>query len=295
VGNLAEIKKNTVDVAERRIREMQNEGELDIPADYSVGNALKSAWLKLQETKSTGGKPVLEACTRTSIVNAMLDTVVQGLSPAKDQVYYIAYGNKLTAMRSYFGSIALAKRVANVKEVNATVIYEGDEIEVEVVNGNRRIKSHKSSWENQDGDKIKGGYVIITFNDDRPDHHTIMTFSECEAAWKQGKTYKGMNGSSPHAKFTKDMVEKTVINKATKKLIKGSSDSYLFAKSVDRSTDIMTEEKVAEQIEKGNASEDMTIEGNAETIYDDIDEPEDDVDEDIKRAADALDEDDNPF
>jgi len=273
--SLQEIKKGTIDIAEKKIFEMQENNEINLPEDYSVGNALKSAWLKLQETKDKSGKPVLQSCTRTSIMNALLDTAVQGLNPSKDQVYYIAYGNKLSAMRSYFGNIALAKRVANVREVNAAVIYKGDKVKIDVVNGNRKIKAHETSWDNQNDDNVQGGYVIISFNDDRPDRHTIMTLEECKQAWKQGKIYKE-NGGSPHNKFTAEMVKKTIINRATKPLIKGSSDSYLFRASVDRSADISTEHDVNEQIEE---------EANSSTIdikpvgYDEEEEVEDDTEE----------------
>lgn len=288
MSNLKEIKRGTIDVAEKRIMQMQNEGEIDLPEDYSVGNALKSAWLKLQETKDTNKQPVLKSCTKTSIVNALLDTAVQGLNPAKDQVYYIAYGNKLTAMRSYFGNIALAKRSANVKEVKPAVIYEGDKIEVEVVNGNRQVTKHKTSWNNQDDDKVKGGYCVVSFHDDRPDQYTIMTLKECKQAWKQGKVYEEGRDWATHNKFTAEMVKKTVVNRALKPLIKGSSDSYLFKKSVDRSSDIATEYEAEQEIEKN---------ANTETIdiYPEEDEEEETTEDIIEDFEKQEQEEDEPF
>ena len=89
MSNLTEIKKQTVDAVEKRIKELQETGDIDLPEDYSVGNALKSAWLTLQETQDKSKNPVLETCSRTSIQNALFDTVVQGMNPAKDQIYYI--------------------------------------------------------------------------------------------------------------------------------------------------------------------------------------------------------------
>lgn len=301
MGNLQEIKKTTIDVAEKKIFQMKDKGEINLPEDYSVGNALKSAWLKLQETKDRSGKPVLQSCTRISIMNALLDTAVQGLNPSKDQVYYIPYGNKLTAMRSYFGNIALAKRVADVKEVNATVIYKGDEVKIDVVNGNRKIADHKTKWNNQNDDNVQGGYVIITFNDDKPDNHTIMTLEECKQAWKQGKVYKE-NGGSPHNKFTAEMVKKTIINRATKPLIKGSSDSYLFRASVDRSQDISTEHDVNEQIEEEANSGTIDIEPVGYDEEEEVEEDSEEVEEEQEKetAEDIYDgfdeeENDNPF
>ena len=271
--SLAKIKKNTIDKAESRIRELQENNEIDFPQDYSINNALKSAWLKLQETKTTNKKPVLQACSKTSIINAILDTVVQGLNPSKDQVYYIAYGNKLTAMRSYFGNMALAKRVANVKEINPEVIYEGDEVKIEVKNGKKYVDDHKTKWANQDDDKIAGGYAVVVFNDDRPDKHTIMTLDECKQAWKQGKTYGKYDGT-PHDKFTGEMVKRTVINRATKPLIKSSTDSYLMKASIDRHADTSTAYEVDQEIEEEANTEtiDITNESKNESKDDEEDE-----------------------
>lgn len=291
-NSLQEVKKKTVDVAEKKIFEMQEKGEIDFPNDYSVGNALKSVWLKLQETKDRSGNSVLHSCSRTSIVNAMLDTVIQGLTPAKSQIYYIAYGKTLVAQNSYFGNITLAKRFAGVKEVKPATIYEGDNVKVEVVNGNRQITKHETGWDNQNDDKVKGVYCVVTFDDDRPDKHEIMTLDEVKKAWSQGQVYKEGKKGGTHGKFTAEMAKKTVVNRALKPLINSSTDSYLMKKSIDRSADTQTEQEVKEQIEKNNATEEMTIEGTGEELYEEPEE--DDVDEDIKKAADALDEDD-PF
>lgn len=281
-NSLTEIKKNTIDIAEKRIFQMREKGEIDLPEDYSVGNALKSAWLVLQETKDRNKKPVLQSCTRTSIVNALLDTAIQGLNPSKDQAYYVAYGKKLTMMRSYFGDIALAKRVG-VKDVNPEIIYEGDKVKVEVNNGNRQVVAHETSWDNQDDDKVKGGYIIVTFTEDdgRPDKHTIMTLNECKQAWKQGQTYGKYEGT-PHENFTAEMVKKTLVHRALKPLIKGSSDSYLFRMSIDRSSDIMTEHDVKEEIEEKNASESIDIDVEDAEDIDMYEEPEDEPEKDYK-------------
>ena len=250
MANLQEIKKNTVDVAESRIRNMMEEGEINLPEDYSVGNALKSAWLKLQETKDKNGKPALKSCTRTSIVNAMLDTTIQGLNPSKDQVYYVVYGKKLVAMRSYFGNMALAKRVdEDIVDIWAEVIYEGDEVDVKVERGQRYIAEHKSQWDNQDDDKVAGVYATIEYENKR-NKQVIMTIDECKEAWNQGIPYNENNKKDTHNKFTAEMAKKTAINRVTKKVIKSSSDNYLFKASVDRADDAFTEEKTEKDIKE---------------------------------------------
>lgn len=54
--------------------------------------------------------------------------VVQGLNPAKNQGYFIMYGDKVQFQRSYHGTMAVTKRVAGAEEINAEVIFEGDEV-----------------------------------------------------------------------------------------------------------------------------------------------------------------------
>ncbi len=67
---------------------------------------------------------------KTSISNALLDMVIQGLSPAKKQCYFIKYGNKVQLMRSYFGTMAVLDRVTGGADITPVVVRAGDEFEV---------------------------------------------------------------------------------------------------------------------------------------------------------------------
>ncbi|EUN40991.1 hypothetical protein U510_02400, partial [Staphylococcus aureus F13027] len=81
-----------------RVKTLEAQGDLQFPANYSPENAMKSAMLQLQELKGSkkdGYKPALEFATSTSIANALMDMVVQGLNPAKNQGYFIMYGDKV--------------------------------------------------------------------------------------------------------------------------------------------------------------------------------------------------------
>src|SRR5699024_11332254 len=69
-------------------------------------------------------RPALEVCSHDSIVKSLLDMTLQGLSPAKDQCYFIVYGNELQMQRSYFGTVAAVKRLDGVKKVRAEVRSE---------------------------------------------------------------------------------------------------------------------------------------------------------------------------
>ncbi|MEN6622058.1 MAG: recombinase RecT [Smithella sp.] len=225
--------KNTPAVSERnisdqvlaRINQFQEAGALTLPKDYSAENSLKSAFLILQETVDRDKKPVLTVCTKESVASALLDMVVQGLSPMKKQCYFIAYGNKLQCSRSYQGAVAVAKRVG-MKEVVANVIYEGDEFIYEIIpeTGRKRVVRHDQKLENIDLKKIIGAYAITEMENGVKDV-TLMNMLQIRNAWLQGAA-KGNSGA--HTNFTDEMCCKTVIQRACKPIINSSDDSHLY-------------------------------------------------------------------
>ncbi|WP_114752349.1 recombinase RecT [Pleomorphovibrio marinus] len=208
-----------------RVTSLQESGEIKFPANYSPQNALSSAWMSISELTDKNGKPVSESCTKVSIANALMKMVVQGLSPVKNQCYFIAYGDKLTFQRSYQGTIAVAKRVGDVKQVNANVIYKGDEYTTEIdQTGVRKLVRHDSPFDNRDDNNIRGAYAVVVFNDGSTKLEE-MTILEIKKAWAQGAT----KGNSPaHTNFSGEMAKKTVINRALKTIVNSSADTDLF-------------------------------------------------------------------
>ncbi len=228
--NSKQMKEETIGVINNKIEEYRKANALNIPNNYSVGNALQSAWLILQETKDSNKNPVLESCTKQSISNCLFDMVIQGLSPAKKQCYFVSYGNKLTLMRSYSGSIAVAKRFSNVKNVYANIIYEADEFhyKINVETGLKEITIHNQELENVDNSKIRGAYAVIT-RENEPPYIEVMSISQIEKAWSKNRYYK--KDSGVHADFAEEMAKKTVINRACKSFINTSNDSEILAYS----------------------------------------------------------------
>lgn len=195
-------------------------GELKLPTDYSPENALKGAMLMLDDMKA------LEKYSHSSIAQALLRMVVEGLSPIKGQGYFIPYGKDLNWSRSYQGSIALARRVGDVDRVTANVIYENDVFNYQInpETGLKRIINHDQKLENIDNAKIKGAYAVVIYNDGTTSLE-VMTMAEIRQAWEQGAT----KGNSPaHKNFGQEMCRKTVINRACKGPINSSSDATLF-------------------------------------------------------------------
>jgi recombination protein RecT len=246
--------KDVIRPVEDSIRKFQITGELQFPENYSPENALKSAALILQETKDKNGNPVLSTCTRASIINALLSMVVQGLNLGKKQGYFIAYGNTLVFQRSYFGSMALAKRVCpDIVDIYADVVYAGDGFEYEKKHGKTVVTKHTQRIENVKKDEIIAAYATVLYKDGR-EESTIMTIDEIYQAWRQSKMNpfdeKGkLKTTSTHGKFTAEMCKKTVINRACKPIINSSDDSTLvrFARQAD---EMATKAEVNEEIEE---------------------------------------------
>lgn len=251
----AVVKKEITTRVLEKINTFEATGELKLPSDYSAANALKGAMLILEELKDKNNVPVLQACTKNSISQALLKMVVEGLSPLKRQGYFIAYGAELQWSRSYQGSIALAKRVARVKDVPAQVIYEGDEFEYGIdENGYTKIYKHVQKLQNINKDKIVGAYAVVIYENGAK-NATIMTIEQIKAAWNQGAT----RGQSPaHKNFTDEMAKKTVINRACKGPINSSTDALLLDDEYDNEYENTIDIKA--EIINDNASQPLPIE-----------------------------------
>ncbi|TYS31795.1 recombinase RecT [Bacillus pumilus] len=227
-NQLAHVQKNITDDVNNSLSRLKDEG-LVLPSNYNASNALKSAFFKLQDLKDKDGRPALESCSRESIANSLLDMVVQGLSPAKTQCYFIPYGKQLQLNRSYFGTQAVLKRLTNVKDIWANVIFEGDVFDYEIDGGREKLIKHETKFENRDK-PIIGAYAVVKTIDDM-ELLTIMTKKEIETSWSQAKTKTVQN------KFPQEMAKRTVINRAAKNFINTSDDSDLLVQAINNSTE----------------------------------------------------------
>ena len=266
--------RNITDNVLNKIHQFQNNGQIYFPNNYSPENALKSAWLKLQEVKDKDGKLALEVCTQPSIANALLNMVIQGLNPMKNQCYFIPYGKQLTLMRSYFGSIAVAKQFGEIKDITAEVIYEGDKVETEIRRGKTIIVSHSRSFENINKAKIMGAYATILYNDNT-EESLIMTMDQIRTSWRKSKLNPD-GKESTHSQFTEDMSKRTVINKICKYYINTKDDSNLnmIKKAFETSDEEMKEAEVEYEIEANANKELIDVTTEEETIEAETENPQ---------------------
>lgn len=261
-NSVANIQRDITDVVSTKMTELKKEG-LTLPKNYAYQNALKSAFFKLQETVDRSKKPALEVCTTESIANALLDMTTQGLSPAKTQCYFVVYGNKLQLTRSYFGTMAVLKRLKEVNDIWANVIYTDDVFEISVQKGREVLDNHETKFENRDQD-IKGVYAIIE-KADGEQILTVMTKKEIDMAWSKTKT-----GGGVQKQFSQEMAKRTVINRAAKGFINTSDDSDLLIQAINNTTE---GEYEREDVTPHDVQTEIDTNANAETLS--FDEPED--------------------
>ena len=236
---MTEEKPTALAAVTKTIQDLATKGEVNFPGNYSYENALKSFWLLLKETKDKNKNLALNVCTRESIINAMLDMVLQGLSPNKKQCYAIVYDNKLSLQRSYFGTQAVLKRIFPGAEIRSQVVYKGDKFSMIIDEGITKV-SHETSIENREND-IVGAYCVIKLPSGET-HTEVMTMDEIITVWRQSKQYpideKGnIKEGTVHAKFPAEMAKRSIINRACKSLINSSDDSDLVIQAFNRTTE----------------------------------------------------------
>lgn len=255
-----------------RIEVMKDEGLLIAP-NYSVSNALSSAYYALKNSNSGN---LLEKCTPESVYNALLDMVTQGLSPAKTQCYFVPYGSTVKLTRSYFGTMKVVKQLPEVKDIYAEVIYEGDKFQIKNENGRKVFVSHETDWMNADN-PIVGAYCIIEKVDGEK-ILTVMTKKEIDKSWSKSRNKAVQN------EFPQEMAKRTVINRAAKQFFNTSDDNDLFVDAVNRTTE-------NEYSDNRTIKDAEVIEGSGETIDDFLNSPSEATENEKTKTKEIINED----
>lgn len=231
-NEVAETQRSLDAGVQNQINQMMNqENWLKLPANYAVGNALKSAFFAL---KSSNDGDLIQIAAhvpemKTSIANALMDMVVQGLTPAKTQVYFIKYGNKVQMQRSYFGTQAALKRLSEVDDCWANVVHDGDDFEISAEDDRLMVTNWKPTLEGLDG-QIKYVYAVIKMADGTH-QYTVMTFKQIQNSWSQTRSKGAVQN-----KFSDEMAKRTVLNRAAKNILNTSDDSDLVVGAINNTT-----------------------------------------------------------
>jgi len=278
---MADVKKNEIVLADNekdlsdkvlnRVKSLEKEGNLQFPASYSYQNALRSAYLILGETLDRDKNCVLKTCSQSSIMNSLLNMVIQGLSPAKKQCYFIAYSGQLQLSRSYMGTVAVTKRLKDVSDVKAFCIYENDEFETEynLDTATLNITKFNPKFENIDNTKIKGAFAVV-LGEKGPIYTEIMNMKQIQMAWSKSRT-----GGQVHKDFAEEMAKKTVINRACKMFANTSDDSDVLIEAFNSTSELEQEDvKETVQAEIKEKANSKIIEIKNEEVKENIQEAE---------------------
>lgn len=266
------ITQNQVEWVSGQLEEKKEKG-LCFPESYSIRNAVQSAFLMLKEAEDKDGNPLTSVCTQDSIVQSLMQMATQGLNPIKKQCYFVAYGNKCKLVPSYFGTLAILNRVKNLKrQPVANVVREGDVFEYgyDMDTLEMKIHKHETSLENLDKPVIAAYAVIET---DKERVVEIMSKKQLEASWAQGQSWKSAKKkgyeSATHKNFSEEMAKKTVLNRASKKLINATDDSSIMNEEGlqafnevenNDNLDLVAEKREQDVKDKANATPFPTVE-----------------------------------
>lgn len=194
-----------------------------VPDGYHVANALQEAVATLPTVKG------ITSVSADSIKKTLFDMVVQGLSPAKTQVYFIAYGNQLQMQRSYFGTQQVLKRLKDIKDIQAYVVRKDEEFDVDYdENGGLIVKAHHTDFMKLDNE-IVGAYAVITKADGEKQYE-VMTKKQIDTSWGQARS------TNVHKKFPEEMAKRTIINRAAKNIINTSGDDDNLIAAINSTT-----------------------------------------------------------
>lgn len=226
--------KNWSDEVLVTLDSMRTSGKVMLPQNYSLENAMQSAYLYISKVVDKEKQPALVVCSKASVASALLDMAIQGLNVSKKQGYFVVYGKELVFLRSYFGTRTVLKRLGY--DVDVMIIWKGDEFEREVTADHKyQVTKHVSPWENHGGEII-GAYAVIKDMTTNKELYTeIMNWAQIQASWKHSKTYTYAN--STHKEHPDDMTKRTITEKSIKGFVSTRDDADLLIGAYNRSTE----------------------------------------------------------
>ena len=167
-------------------------------------------------------RPDVACCTPRSLFDISHLCATLALLPTLDQVALIPREIKdsggqyeCTAMVTWQGYKALMERHEDVAEVRARLVHKDDQYEYDADTGqilNHSFDPFDDQRDVSNLDCIKGGYLIVEYNNGRRDTHHVVTAAtivrarSCSESWSsaRGRPY------SPWTKFPDTMALKTI-------------------------------------------------------------------------------------
>lgn len=159
--------------------------------------------------------PYLAECTMGSLLAGIITSAQLGLSlrPELGQAYLVPYNNRKAGTREaqfilgYQGLIQLARNSGEILNIDADLIYEGDEWEI--IRGVENNIIHKPSFDiERTPDKVLFAYAIVKYKDGGF-NFSYLTKKDIEKY--RGRSQAGKSSSSPWNTDFEAMAKKTAI------------------------------------------------------------------------------------
>jgi len=144
------------------------------------------------------GNSYLQKCDQKSVLDAILNVSLTGLTlnPVLNYAYLVPHKGKCVLYPSYQGLCKLATDTGAIKSIECQLIYEGDEIEIDLAS-EEKVKKHIPYFLNgKEQGKIIAGYSVAILENGIKHIETmsikeiydIRSYSESYKAFNNGKT-----------------------------------------------------------------------------------------------------------
>lgn len=243
-AQIEELKEKLVEAVMNRIGELSNDGFV-VPEGYNVRNEIIQAYYILSQPRkgkygdaddADSKKPIMEVCSRDSVVQSLFVMVSDGLSAIRKQGYFIPYGKTCTWQVSYFGNEAIGKRIANVNRVDPFTVHKDDKFAHRVDKGRIVEIVHEQELENMDK-PITAAYCYVTFNDGTIDID-LMTIAQIRKSWNMANAKGDKN--KLQTEFSVEAAKRTVSNRALKPIVNAAVQVVAKSDDPDQTEDPMT-------------------------------------------------------
>lgn len=198
------------------LRSLSERGELALPSNVSPEAFQNAAIVAVQDNAH------ILKCDQGSIFRSIRKIAGMGLVPDGREAAMVPFKGQCVPMPMVFGLIKMARNSGEVASLWAEVIYEGEVLNVSVVEGERawdHVMEDGSAIDFMDrGGKIRGAYAVVKFKDGTVDMEP-MSRAEIEKRRIASANQKdAKNPTGIWQQWYEEMAKKTVIRGLCKRL-----------------------------------------------------------------------------
>lgn len=176
-----------------------------LPADFNQTRFVQNALSVLN------GNPMLQKCSRTSLMEGLLKGAYLGLDFSMKECYLIPYGSEATFQTDYKGEIKFTKKYSKqpIKDIYAKVVRKGDDFEEKIIDGHPSIDFKPIPFNDED---VVGVFAICLFENGSMIYET-MSIREVNAV---RNNYSKQAQGNAWKKSFEEMAKKVVLRRLCK-------------------------------------------------------------------------------